>query len=269
MFSRASLKSLFGRFGWGEAVLLLSALVIVLVAKVFIEWADEVSEGETQAFDEWAVRSLRKPDDPALPVGPAWLREAGMDITALGSVIVLLTITAAVVGFLLLQRRRRLAVLVVVSILGGMLINTGLKQYFDRQRPAVVPHLREVTTPSFPSGHAAFSAVVYLTLGALLAGAVKGRVTKLYCLTVAMTLTALVGSSRVYLGVHYPTDVLAGWSVGLVWALLCWTVERVLQRVGALREAKPPPDTADASFSPDMAPEDTAHAPSADPAAPA
>jgi undecaprenyl-diphosphatase len=79
---------------------------------------------------------------------------------------------------------------------------------------------------------------VYLTLGALLAGYVKGRYTRAYVLAVAMALTALVGASRVYLGVHYPTDVLAGWSVGLMWALLCWTAERVLQRVGAMREAR-------------------------------
>lgn len=250
VFPRVSLKSVFRRFGWGEVLLLLSALVIVLVAHAFFELADDVREGDTKEFDEWVVRSLRKPDDPAVPVGPPWLREVGLDFTALGSVAVLLTFTAAVVGFLLLQRRRRLTVLIVVSVFGGMLLNTALKQFFDRQRPTVVPHLREVTTPSFPSGHAAFSAVVYLTLGALLAGAVKGSVTKGYVLTVAMILTTLVGVSRVYLGVHYPTDVLAGWAVGLVWALFCWTVERVLQRIGALREAKPPPDETTESSQP-------------------
>ena len=226
------------RMGWGEALLLLAALLVVLVVHGFLELADDVGEGDTQAFDDWALQSLRKADDPAIPIGPPWLRELGLDLTALGSVAILLIISSAVVGFLLLQRRRRLALLITVAVVGGMLLNFGLKQLFDRQRPGIVPHLREVTTPSFPSGHAAASAVVYLTLGALLAGAVKGRITKAYVMTVAMTLTFLVGASRVYLGVHYPTDVLAGWSVGLVWALACWLVERVLQRIGALREAR-------------------------------
>ena len=226
------------RMAWAEAGILLAALLCVVVLHGFLELADDVGEGETQAFDEWAIRSLRRADDPALPIGPAWVREVGIDLTALGSFVVLLLICGVVVGFLLLQRRRRMALLVTVAVAGGMLLNTGLKHVFDRQRPTVVPHLREVTTPSFPSGHAAASAVVYLTLGALLAGYVKGRFTKGYCLGVAMGLTFLVGASRVYLGVHYPTDVLAGWSVGLAWALLCWTVERVLQRIGALREAR-------------------------------
>lgn len=226
------------RMGRAEAIILLAALLSVVVLHGFLELADDVGEGETQAFDEWAVRSLRRPDDPALPVGPPWLREVAIDVTALGSIVVLLMFAAVVVGFLLLQRRRRMALLVTVAVAGGMLLNTGLKHLFDRQRPTVVPHLREVTTPSFPSGHATASAVVYLTLGALLAGYVNGRFTKGYCLAVAMGLTFLVGASRVYLGVHYPTDVLAGWSIGLVWALVCWTVERVLQRIGALREAR-------------------------------
>ena len=226
------------RVGWGEAVILLAALLLVVVLNGFLELADDVGEGDTQQFDEWALRSLRRADDPALPIGPPWLREVGVDFTALGSIAVLLVMTAAVVGFLLLQRKRRMALLVTVSVAGGMLLNTGLKQVFARDRPSVVPHLREVTTPSFPSGHAAASAVVYLTLGALLAGYVKGRYTRAYVLAVAMALTALVGASRVYLGVHYPTDVLAGWSVGLMWALLCWTAERLLQRVGAMREAR-------------------------------
>lgn len=224
--------------GWGEAILLLAALLAVLVLHGFVELAEEVREGDTQAFDEWAIQSLRRADDPSMPVGPAWVREVGLDLTALGSFAVLLLFSASVVGFLLLQRRRRMALLVTIAVAGGMLLNMGLKHLFLRQRPSIVPHLREVTTPSFPSGHAAASAVVYLTLGALLAGYVKGRYTKAYVLAVAMALTALVGASRVYLGVHYPTDVLAGWSVGLVWALACWTVERALERVGALREAR-------------------------------
>jgi len=109
-----------------------------------------------------------------------------------------------------------------------------LKHIMERERPTIVPHLREVTTPSFPSGHAMLSAIVYLTLGILLMQIVQGRLTKLYCLLCAMFLTFLVGISRIYLGVHHPTDVLAGWIGGLVWALGCWIIARYIRRCGLL-----------------------------------
>ena len=86
---------------------------------------------------------------------------------------------------------------------------------------------------SFPSGHAMTSAAVYLTLGALLMRVADRRATKIYCMTCAMFLAGLVGVTRVYLGVHYPTDVLAGWLVGLSWALFCWLVERAIERGAA------------------------------------
>jgi len=101
----------------------------------------------------------------------------------------------------------------------------------------VVPHLREVSTPSFPSGHAMLSAIVYLTLGIFLMQIVRGRVTKLYCLLWALFLTFLVGISRIYLGVHYPTDVLAGWMAGLVWASICWVVAHYLRHRVARQKA--------------------------------
>ena len=226
------------KFMAAEALLLLAALVVLIALNSFTELADDVNEGDTQGFDEWVLRSLRRADDPAVPIGPQWLHEVGIDLTALGSSVVVFLFTGAVVGFLLIQRRYRLASLVVVSVVGGLLVNFGLKQFFDRDRPTVVPHLRDVLTPSFPSGHAALSAVVYLTLAALLMPVVKGRIGKLYVLSVAALLALLVGASRVYLGVHYPTDVMAGWTVGLMWALLCYIVARLLHLWGALRERR-------------------------------
>jgi undecaprenyl-diphosphatase len=222
-----------------EGTVLVAVLVAVLSMWGFIELAGEVLEGETQRFDEWVVRQLRRTDDPSIPIGPAWLVNAGKDITALGGATVLWLIVMAVVGYLLQQRAYGAMWLVLSATIGGTLLSFALKVVFARQRPDIVPHLVTISTPSFPSGHSMLSAVVYLTLGALLAQIVPRRANKIYFLTVAMVLTFLIGLSRMYLGVHYPTDVLAGWSVGLAWALFCWLVARYLRRRGAIESAPP------------------------------
>jgi len=213
-----------------ELGLLVGALTLVLLVLTFARLSDLVIEGDTRQFDEQVLASLRDPRNPSQPIGPRWLEGAALDITALGSGFVLGLVVFAIVGFLLLQGTYRTALFVLVATTGGSLLNTGLKEVFQRPRPEVVPHLREVMSLSFPSGHAMTSAAVYLTLGALLMRITERRLTKLYCMAIAMLLTALVGTSRVYLGVHYPTDVLAGWLAGMSWALLCWIIERWLER---------------------------------------
>jgi undecaprenyl-diphosphatase len=144
-----------------------------------------------------------------------------LDLTALGGTTVLTLMVIAVAGFLFLQARHRLAVVVLITAASGDLLGEILKHLFLRARPTIVPHLRDVVESSFPSGHAMQSAIVYLTLGAMLMRAAERRATKAYCLGMAVVVTLLVGISRVYLGVHYPTDVLAGWMVGFLWAWLC------------------------------------------------
>lgn len=214
-----------------EALLLLGgALVTVVAALVFIAVAGEVVEGETQEIDEAIVQWFRQPGNPSLARGPAWLTEVAIDITALGSTVVLLLVVGAVGGFLWLQNQPRLLLLLISAMAGGTLLNAAMKTTFERPRPTVVPHLREVFTYSFPSGHAALSAIVYLTIGVLLFEVVKGRAARLYCLAVAMMATALVGFSRVFLGVHYPTDVLAGWAAGIAWAAVCWVAVQYIGR---------------------------------------
>ena len=213
-----------------ELAFLVGGLVLVLALLGFASLSDLVLEGDTQRFDDRVLRALRRADDPSVPIGPAWLHGAALDITALGSASVLGLVVAAIVGFMLLQGLRRTALLVLVASTGGWVLNSLLKELFQRPRPEVVPHLREVMSLSFPSGHAMTSAAVYLTLGALVMRVADRPVTRLYCMGFAMFLAGIIGVSRVYLGVHYPTDVLAGWLVGLSWALMCWLAERAIER---------------------------------------
>ena len=197
-----------------------SACVLLLV---FIALAGEVAEGDTQAFDVKVVQALRNPIDPADPVGPYWLQRAVEDITVLGGPTVLGLVLAAVVGFLWLQARYQTALFVTITVASGELVSWILKHTFNRPRPSVVPNLH-IMSPSFPSGHAMESAVLYLTLGAVLMRVADRRITKVYIWLLAVFLTTSVGISRVYLGVHYPTDVVAGWIVGFIWASLCWVI---------------------------------------------
>jgi undecaprenyl-diphosphatase len=212
---------------------LVVALLVVVGVWGFVELAGDVLEGDTKALDHWLLNALRNPGDPAWPLGPRWLVEVGRDITALGSSVVLALVTTAVLGFLLLQRKYGAMWFVVITTVSGGLLSHILKELFARERPSPVPFIW-VSSPSFPSGHAMLSAVVYLALGILLARIEPRPLLKVYFLGVMMALTFMVGLSRVYLGVHYPTDVLAGWTVGLVWGLLCWLAARYLQRRGAV-----------------------------------
>jgi undecaprenyl-diphosphatase len=220
--------------GRNELPVMLGMLVLVACVWGFIEIADEVMEGDTEQFDKWAVRALRVPGDLTTPIGPKWLHEVGRDLTALGGIAVLSLMVAFVAGFLWMRRLYGAMCLVIISTLSGLAASSTLKLLFERERPGDVTPLSHVMTHSFPSGHSMLSAVVYLTLGALLGRIVAGWWYKAYFLMVAMVLTVLVGVSRVYLGVHFPTDVLAGWTAGLAWAVLCWLVARFLQRRGKL-----------------------------------
>jgi undecaprenyl-diphosphatase len=211
-------------------------LVLAVTLFGFANLADEVAEGETRAFDNYVLLAMRSAEDPRDPVGPDWFEEAVRDVTSLGSATVLVLVSAIVIGYLLMSSAQGAAILVTVSVGGGMLLVRLLKGYFERSRPDIVSHAAQVFTHSFPSGHATLSAVTYLTLGALLARVEQLRAKRLYFLGVAITLTILVGVSRVYLGVHWPTDVLAGWCVGAAWAIVCWLVAARLQRRGTVEK---------------------------------
>ena len=232
-----------GRWAQREFAVLAALAFAAAAVWGFVELASEVLEGETHALDEVILLALRSATDPSDPLGPGWLEELMRDITALGSTGVLTLITLAVAGFLALDRKSHAALFVVVAVGGGMLLSTALKLGFDRPRPDLVPHGSIVYTASFPSGHSMLAAVVYLTLGALLARVQPRLVLKLYLIGLAILLTVAVGASRVYLGVHWPTDVLAGWAIGAAWALFCWAAALWLQRRGQVESPGPDPET--------------------------
>lgn len=225
----ASMRWVVGLAG-RELPLLIAVLLTAGGLWSFAEIAEEVSEGDSRSLDTALLLALRNPQDLSDPIGPGWVEEFGRDVTALGGVGILAFITLAVAVFLVLQRRRRAALFVVAAIAGGMAASFALKLGFDRPRPDLVPHASAVYTASFPSGHSMMSALVYLTLGALLARMQPRLRLKVYVVSLAVVLALAVGISRVYLGVHWPTDVLAGWAAGASWAVICWGVVLWLQR---------------------------------------
>ncbi len=228
----AALRQRLVRAGLLEAAVLVSLLIIGGSVWGFMELTTMVMEGGRPKFDETLLLALREPGRPTVPLGPVWLPQVMLDLTALGGAAVLTLLSLSVTGFLLLEGKGRIALLVVASVAGGLLISSVLKRGFQRPRPEIVPHLTHETTTSFPSGHSMLSAVTYLTLGTLLARHYRDHRLKIFFLSAAAIIAFLVGLSRIYLGVHYPSDVLAGWCAGTAWALFCDLVACWLQRRG-------------------------------------
>ena len=222
-----------------ERRVLVSLLVIAGGLWLFLGLTDEIREGEQFRLDRAILMLFREADDPSEPLGPEWLESAVRDVTALGGTTIIAMVTLATAGYLMLSGRRHAAFLLLAAILGAVLLSFGIKAGIERPRPELFPHGVEVYTASFPSGHATGAAATYLTLGALLARFQRARRLKVYLMSVAVLLTLMIGVSRLYLGVHWPTDVLAGWTLGSCWALLCWMVARQLQRLGAVEPPEP------------------------------
>lgn len=181
-----------------------------------------VGSGLTDAADLAAVRLFRDPADMSL-VGPAWLHEVGRDLTAMGSTVVLGSLTAAVLGYFLLRGYWRLALFTLVAVGGGATVSFGLKVLVDRPRPHLEA-VAQVFTASFPSGHASLSAVTFLALAVLVTRTEPVRRLRIYYVGLAAAATVIVGLSRLYLGLHYPSDIIAGWLVGAAWGALCLAI---------------------------------------------
>lgn len=215
-----------------EPRLLASLTLLVGLILLFTQIADAVFEQETHAFDKAILLALRTGNDPTQMIGPAWLAASFRDITSLGGFTVITLVTVLAASYLLAAGKARNAVILTLAISLGAVAESGLKLLFSRARPDVVPHLVDVQTMSFPSGHAMMSAITYLTLGAMLARAQPTRRLRLFILSVGVFLTLLIGTSRVFLGVHWPTDIMAGWTVGGAWALTVWMITDALNRRG-------------------------------------
>ena len=217
-----------------EASVLIALFLAAGAIWLFVEIAEDVLEGDMHATDEQLLLLLRTAGDTNDPLGPSWVEELARDVTALGSAGILALVTVAAAGFLVLQRKRHLALYLVAAVAGGTIASLVLKWGFDRPRPDLVAHGQVVYTSSFPSGHSMLSAIAFLTLGALLASGQTNLGLRGYLMGLAVFLTLIVGVSRVYLGVHWPTDVLAGWAAGAAWALSCWALARRLRAHGTV-----------------------------------
>ena len=211
---------------WLWPVLSLLAVAALGLVAVLV---DEITEGNSFRFDDALLIALRRPGDLDRPIGPAWLLQSAIDLSALGGFTLQWLLGGASGLFLIYIKRRAEAAWLAGSVVGASVLNAGLKSMLHRPRPELVPHLANVSNASFPSGHAMISAAIYLTIGAMLAETQPRRSARIFLMAFAGLLVLLIGVSRIYLGVHWPSDVLAGWCLGSVWALVVFVANRTLR----------------------------------------
>lgn len=207
-----------------ETRVLVLAAAVMAAAWAFLAIAGEVSEGDTAAVDRHILLLFRNPGDPMDPIGSRSVEEAMRDITALGGFTLLTLITVVTVLAFLFHRKWLHAAVMLGAVLFSELVTDLAKTFYDRPRPDLVPHGSYVYSASFPSGHSMHAAAVYLTLALLISSLETRRSTKALTFVIAILMVVCVGVSRVYLGVHWPTDVLGGWALGSAVALAAWAV---------------------------------------------
>lgn len=200
-------------------------LIVVWIAAVGAVWsffglASEWREGELVGFDNWILNALRQPGHPHEPVGPAWLAEMMRDLSGAGSVTMLTLVTLAAFIVLMAYERRREAMTFAAGVLMATISSDIFKAFYSRPRPAYAIYSILPTSHSFPSGHSTSSTATYFLLAIVIARLEARFSVKVLAFGFAALLSILIGISRVYLGVHWPSDVLAGWCLGAGWALI-------------------------------------------------
>ena len=217
-------KNKYEYFSGIELKVLTSVIAIIVGTLGFILIAAFVSRGSTDIIDIKILKSFRHADNLTLPLGPRWLFEIMRDITSLGGAPILTLITLFVIGYFILKKQYSMLIIILLAVTGGAVMELELKELFGRIRPQIIPNLIAEKSFGFPSGHSMMSAIMYLSLAALIARLQTRWRDKIYIISIAVFLSFMIGISRVYLGVHYPTDVLGGWSLGLAWASFCWFI---------------------------------------------
>lgn len=204
------------------------------LALSFVLLALSVQAGRT--WLDSAVMALIH-DEGGVRRGGAFVRTFWEDVTVLGSGPIVTIVVVFCLGYLILARHGRTAAAFGIGIALAAISSYTLKGFFERPRPMATEALVLLDVYSFPSGHSVIAGAVYPMLGALVAQVVDGRRLKAYCISCGVLVMVLVGASRVYLGVHYATDVLAGFCLGLSWALLSGLVMARLRRQGVIERA--------------------------------
>ncbi|TAL28822.1 phosphatase PAP2 family protein [Phenylobacterium sp.] len=211
-----------------EARVLIGLFLVAATLLAFLGIAEEMAEGETRDIDSRLILALRSPGDLNDPIGSHGVEEAVRDITALGGTTLVVVVTLVAVLAFVFHKKRIHAVVMAGAVVAAWASSQFTKGLFSRPRPDLVPHEVYVYTGSFPSGHSTMSTAAFLTLAMLIASLEMKRRSKALALTLAALIVVSVGFSRVYLGVHWPSDVLAGWCLGAGWALVGWLALRLL-----------------------------------------
>jgi undecaprenyl-diphosphatase len=233
---KARWKKLYEKHGakWPFAL----ALLTLFAALCVVELSEEVVEGDTAALDTW-VFSLFHSADKLVPRGPEWLREVMIDITALGS-HTLLTLAALLAGlYALAIRRGDRFLMIAATSLGALFWSSGLKKLIGRERPSSIEPLVDVSSYSYPSGHALVTMAIYLSFALIAAEEAPHPLARAFIIVSGLMIAVFTGVSRIYLGVHYFTDVVAGWTIGGCWAVTCWLATRYLS--ARARDERPAP----------------------------
>ncbi|MGI8992233.1 MAG: phosphatase PAP2 family protein [Bryobacteraceae bacterium] len=208
----------------------LAGLLLAVLSVLFFAWlGEEVLENDTARFDDRVRALVHSEAKPGLT-------EAMKVTSDVGSPIAVSVLTLAVFAIFWRLRKRRDAVLLAAAVLGASIVDYALKVSFHRVRPVPFFSLPTPLTFSFPSGHSMLAFCFYTALAYLLCSHIAAAGKRVAIWTCAVAIFLLIGLSRIYLGVHYPSDVIAGYAAGSVWIGTIYTAEQILKRRANIRQ---------------------------------